>query len=195
MLRSKPRECKGCGETRPLFARGLCTYCYNKERVLKSYREARIPPSEPVSPPSGLRVPPKPKKPSQPLKSRSARTTVTDTFLQEYFGFKSQVDLFDHLWETRAHKCPYSGLSLAPFKDDPDMRRSCCAHILPKGKYPLFKLNEENVMLVHPIFHSIVDGGTLRDREQYPEWRWDKWDTHVIQMKVEYRSFQSTNLL
>ncbi|MFT7280504.1 MAG: hypothetical protein ACI9DM_000223, partial [Cyclobacteriaceae bacterium] len=39
----------------------------------------------------------------------------------------------------------------------------CYAHVLPKGSYPHLKLYADNIMLIHPEEHTIVDQGTARD--------------------------------
>jgi len=41
----------------------------------------------------------------------------------------------------------------------------CFAHILPKGKYTKFKLNPENILVVHPEVHHLIDAGTQDQRD------------------------------
>ena len=72
---------------------------------------------------------------------------------------------------------------------------SCFAHILPKSKYPYFKLNPKNVRVVFPEFHKIVDQGTMLDRVNHPSWRFELWDREKEQMKIEYNLFKKQNLL
>lgn len=120
---------------------------------------------------------------------------MTSRWLKQHWGFKSQVALFDYIWDTRKWVCPYTGKDLKGFADDRLMRRICCAHVLPKGKYPLFKLNSENVELVHPHFHQIVDNGTFDDRDKHLTWDFDAWDKKVEEMKVKYEMFKDKYLL
>lgn len=67
-------------------------------------------------------------------------------------------NLFDHVIATSNLKC-----SLRPHIDlrwmlnTDGMIYSCCAHILPKGKYPLFRLYRPNVVLIHVDRHHIWD--------------------------------------
>jgi len=128
------------------------------------------------------------------IRARKKNNTITDEWLQEHWGFKSQVDLFNHLWDSYPHYCWYTGKSLVKFRDNKDMRYRCCAHIIPKGKFPLFKLNEENVRLVHPDFHRIVDQGTQEERDDHPLWRFGFWDQEVERMKKEYEAFKKKYL-
>jgi hypothetical protein len=102
--------------------------------------------------------------------------------------------MFDYMWDNWVPVCAYTGKDLKSFRDDPDMRRRCCAHVLPKGKFPLFKLNIENMALVHPEFHRIVDQGTYKDRGKHPTWLWKVWDDRVDRMKVEYELFKEKHL-
>lgn len=72
---------------------------------------------------------------------------------------------------------------------------NCFAHILSKKQYPWFKLNPDNVEVVDPEFHRIIDQGSTKDRTQHPDWAWDEWDAKVIRMKEEYQNFKTKNLL
>lgn len=79
------------------------------------------------------------------------------------YGFTSQKDLFDWLWAQHDKKCPISKENLSKFEG----RRlywSCFAHILPKGLYTKYKLNPDNIMIVHPDVHTLYDQGTEEQR-------------------------------
>jgi hypothetical protein len=111
------------------------------------------------------------------------------------FGFKGEWDMFNKIWdEYPFHTCQFTGESLDKFYKT-DFWPNCFLHILPKGKYPLFKLNKFNVVLGHPDFHRIVDAGTLDDRLKHPQWDWGTWDKLVIKKKDEYAKFLKDNLL
>jgi hypothetical protein len=110
------------------------------------------------------------------------------------FGFKNELDMFEHIWEERPHKCEFTGESLERFYGT-EYWFSCFLHLLPKGRFPLFKLHSENVRLGFPLFHTIVDQGIKTDREKHPEWDWKLWDELVLQMKLEYIKFKKDNLL
>jgi hypothetical protein len=107
--------------------------------------------------------------------------------------------MFGWLWEDSKDEhgqviCKYTGKRLNMYLAGM-LYWNCFAHVLSKKQYPWFKLNPANVEIVEPEFHRIIDQGTLKERTEHPEWRWDLWDTKVIQMKEEYRKFKQENLL
>jgi hypothetical protein len=115
------------------------------------------------------------------------------------FGFDSQMELFLWLWNEAKDQdcdvyCKYTGEKLNRFYRT-NTFWNCFAHILPKFTYRYFKLNPSNVRVVYPTFHRIVDQGTLEERKQHPEWKWDLWDSEVLEMKREYQRFKKENLL
>ena len=110
------------------------------------------------------------------------------------FGFKGEAEMFEKIWDERKHICEFTGENLDQFYETP-FWYSCFAHILPKGRFPLFKLNAKNIRLVYPEFHTIIDQGTKADRLKHPEWDFKFWDELVYQMKNEYLKFQKENHL
>ena len=110
------------------------------------------------------------------------------------FGFKGELDMFNHIWEERSHICEFTGEDLERFYGT-DLWFSCFLHVLPKGRFPLFKLNSMNVRLGFPLFHQVVDSGTEEDRLLYPQWNFKKWDKLTQEMKEEYLQFKRDNLL
>ena len=66
--------------------------------------------------------------------------------------FKNQHDLFDHLWNTREHISELSGKPLLPKTDYRWIWQFL--HCLPKGTYPKYKLNPENIILALPDEHT-----------------------------------------
>jgi len=59
--------------------------------------------------------------------------------------FKNQKEMFNYIWETREHKSELSGLPLLP-KGHFQWHWQFL-HVLPKGTYPKWKLNPDNVLL------------------------------------------------
>lgn len=110
------------------------------------------------------------------------------------FGYSSERSMFDDIWDTRSHTCQFTGESLDRFYGT-DFWYWCFLHVLPKGRFPLFKLNSENIRLGFPDFHTIIDQGTDADRLKHPTWDFDFWDELVQQMKSEYIKFMKQNLL
>ena len=115
------------------------------------------------------------------------------------FGYGNQVIMFQNLWsEAKNNKaeviCPFSGQDITMYRSG-QIWFNCFAHILPKKNYPYFKLNPENVRVVSPDFHKIIDQGTFADRQRHPEWKWDEGDALVEKMKIAYQEYKKLNLL
>jgi hypothetical protein len=66
--------------------------------------------------------------------------------------FKNQKQMFDWIWENRRHVSELSGNILLS-KTHPKWHFQM-AHILPKGNYPKWKLNPDNIMLMLPEEHE-----------------------------------------
>lgn len=61
-------------------------------------------------------------------------------------NFKNQSELFEYIWETRPHVSEISGKPLVP--KGHMMWHWQLAHVLPKGAYPKYRLNPDNIMLM-----------------------------------------------
>lgn len=69
--------------------------------------------------------------------------------------FKSKKELYRYVWENRPHVSEVSGKPLFPpnhFKFHWQF-----AHILNHGRYPKYKFNPENIMLMLPDEHEKQD--------------------------------------
>lgn len=77
-------------------------------------------------------------------------------------GFKSQVELFKHIWEDRIHTCYVTGEDLDKY-NTPVHFLSIFAHVLSKAKakHPEFKLYSNNLVMVTPRVHELFDKGSL----------------------------------
>jgi hypothetical protein len=129
---------------------------------------------------------------------RTKRSPSKNTYTPR-FPFESQPDLFAYLWRKAKTfhgevYCKYTGEKLNDYFGT-DLWLSCFAHILSKKNYPYFKLNPDNVEVVLPEFHRIIDQGTYHDRDKHPKWKWDDWDRKAGQLKAEYIIFKKENLL
>ncbi len=120
--------------------------------------------------------------------------------LKRQWGYASQPKMFEALWETALKEgkgkviCPFTNINLTSYAERDMSYYLCCfAHILPKGKYPLWKLNPNNVLIVAPLFHKIVDQGRSSDRLEYANWNWDGWDVLVELKKIEYKEWIKLN--
>lgn len=109
------------------------------------------------------------------------------------FGFSSQLEMmmFVVYVAPRPIICPISGHNITNyFKGEPGEWVSCCAHIIPKGKYPLFKLNPANIMLVHPDVHRLLDQGTELQRMS-TGWDFSPFYKRQEQLKLEYDKYKN----
>ena len=96
------------------------------------------------------------------------------------FGFSSQLEMFMSVvyLAPRPIICPVSGTNITKlFSGEPKEWISCCAHILAKGKFPLFKLNPANIILIDPKAHRLYDQGTEAQRIA------SGWDFSIIEQR------------
>jgi len=129
MITRKKKQCKSCGRTTYIFARGLCKYCYNKT--------------------------------SKGIKKTKKK-------VKKAYGFASEKELFLYLWERSDKKCMISGKTLKHFEGTPKFWHMF-AHILGKGAYPSYRLNPDNVWIVHPDVHDLYDnrGSDKQKKSEY----------------------------
>lgn len=66
--------------------------------------------------------------------------------------FKNQLQLFNHIWESRPNFSEISGKPLLP--KGHILWHHQFAHVLAKGHYPSYKLNADNIMLMLPEEHG-----------------------------------------
>lgn len=72
-----------------------------------------------------------------------------------------QLELFKEIWSERDHISFLSGKPLKYF----DVKYM--AHVLPKGKYTKYKYLKENIILLTPEEHNLLDQGTEKQRLEY----------------------------
>ncbi|MBN2617235.1 MAG: hypothetical protein JXR64_02860 [Spirochaetales bacterium] len=74
-----------------------------------------------------------------------------------------ELQLFELIWKERIHKSYLSGRKLEYFSV------SLFAHVLPKAqnKFPKWKLNPDNIILLTEYEHHLYDNGTMSQREAY----------------------------
>ena len=122
------------------------------------------------------------------VKAHKVHTGINDSKPETF----SQSELFKKIWETRPHYSELSGQPLDNIINIPYYWVWCFAHILPKGKYPMFKFEEENIVLVSPEEHRLIDFGTFDERmdynkkARYPA-NWDIFYQRKEYLKVKYQ--------
>jgi hypothetical protein len=88
----------------------------------------------------------------------------TRTSLNKLPKKTGEADLFNKIWNSRPHKSELSGISLERYEGT-EYFYWMFAHILDKKNYPLFRLEEENIMIVEPFNeHRLLDQGSSDQR-------------------------------
>ena len=158
------------------------TYYQTKPSVFVSYEKG----VKPIKSPKRYIIPKRKDNAQNGLKS-SVRTK---------WGYVSQPAMFEDMWSKALKEgkgkiiCPFTNKDLTHYADGQmSFWLACFAHVLNKKNYPFYKLNDANVRIVYPLFHTIVDAGRLSDRNEYPDWKWDIWDKLVEEKKAEYLIF------
>lgn len=79
-----------------------------------------------------------------------------------------EYNTFIEIWSERQH---ISFLTGEVIYENPGtlMFVNCFAHLLSKKNYPKFRLNKENIILLTPHQHFILDFGTESMRKKYEE--------------------------
>jgi hypothetical protein len=121
------------------------------------------------------------------IKRKSLKKALNDDIIS--FGFKDQVEMFNHIWETQPHICWLTKRPL-PKKDI-----RMFAHVLRKGTYTYFKLNPDNIRLLLPTIHDLVDNFKEEYRHQLPHIDFNNWFKLQEEMREEYKEFKERNLL
>jgi hypothetical protein len=161
-----PKQCSEPNCDGNVFAKNLCLYHQYKRKLgTKKKREGKY----------------------TRIKRKSLKKALNEDIIS--FGFKDQVELFNHIWETQSHVC---WLTKRPLPEK-DIRMF--AHVLRKRKYTYFKLNPDNIRLLLPTIHDLVDNFKEEYREQLPHIDFDSWFNLQDEMKIKYEEFKSKNLL
>jgi hypothetical protein len=106
------------------------------------------------------------------------------------YGFTTLPELFSYCYyhAPRPIICPVSGEDITSlFSQDFDVWKCCCAHVLSRYKYPRWRLNPHNIVLLFPRAHALIDQGTEAQRQKYPDWNWNYFYELQKQLKDEYQ--------
>lgn len=133
---------------------------------------------------------PKPKKEKKPLKRSAIKKKFKVTGEGETFS-----TVLDNLSDMEETKCFVCGIPIAL------VTHNNFAHVLSKGKYPLFRLEPENIRL---LCHRIIaddDGGQgchfawdFKPRSELIGEGWDKMKELEAELKQHYAFVESTRL-
>lgn len=98
--------------------------------------------------------------------------------------------MFLEKWNLSDKRSEISGKDLSHIEVGSNMWRRCMAHVLPKGKYPLYRTYIENMMLLDPEEHQLVDQGTEEQRKAYknthPFVKWEIFYSKQEELKRKY---------
>ena len=102
----------------------------------------------------------------------------------------SLYGLFREIFDEREH---VSFLSGRPLYANVDVSIWLCyfAHVLSRKMYPKFIIKKENIVLLTPEEHSLLDQGTEQKRKEYAEkyhCDWNKIYTLQDELKKEYET-------
>lgn len=84
------------------------------------------------------------------------------------FNVSSELDLYFKIWQSRTQRSYLSNQRLN-FAERSEFWYNCFAHLLSKSqsKYPKFKLYSQNIVLLTPEEHHLLDHGTEKQRQDY----------------------------
>ena len=85
---------------------------------------------------------------------------MDDIYLFYSYNKKAMKEMFQEIWKNRAHKSEVSGTYLGS-----ELLSIYFHHILPKSKYPLFALDEENIILLTGDEHTNVENDIYKYEE------------------------------
>jgi len=100
---------------------------------------------------------------------------------------------FDAIWSHREHISFLTNLPLDIYESS-SLYLNMFAHVLPKGKYGKWRLEDKNIVLLSPKEHFLFDNGTKKLREEYAKkmatqgypCRWETLYDLVEKFKKDY---------
>lgn len=97
-----------------------------------------------------------------------------------------EFDLFCEIWDERDRVSFVSGKALHDFRET-KLFVSCFAHILSKGAFPKFRLNRDNIVLLTPHEHHLLDFGSETMRTNYGIQNNCSWDS-LYELKEQLKN-------
>lgn len=91
-----------------------------------------------------------------------------------------EAELFREIWNERERVSFLSGDELK-YVEGSEFWWNLFAHVLPKGKFPHFRLNKDNIVLLTPHEHHLLDHSTEARRQSYS----DNWEmVYLLEAKL-----------
>jgi len=126
----------------------------------------------------------------KPIRKVSDRERHIPKGPEVFTKYNNQNELFRHIWMNRPHVSELSNHDIHDHRKT-DFWYNLFAHILPKGDFPLFRLKEENIVLLTPYEHTLLDHGTKAQRDKYSS-QWGALKTTAERLHEEYRKLDPT---
>lgn len=104
-------------------------------------------------------------------------------FLGEDF---SEADMYRDIWSARPHVSFLSGKNLDEWHGT-QRWYSLFAHVLNKGHYTKYKFYQNNIILLTPLEHTLLDHGTQDQRDNYAKKNGCDWGV-IYELKERLRS-------
>ena len=164
-------------DDRPVFALQFCKWCWAKEHG-KPIKKAII----------------KPKRYNcSKIVKNNSKVLKRNIDKYSLWGFDSEKEMFEHIWNTMPHISFLSGDKLVD-KDSPFYYNQF-AHVLSKAqnKYYKFKLNPKNIVMLTAREHLAYDFGTEIQRERLAEEKGFSWSKITLlqeELKLEYQQLK-----
>jgi len=108
------------------------------------------------------------------------------------FGVTTLPELFAYVayHAQRPIVCPVSAEDITHlFLQEFDVWKCCCAHVLSRQKYPLWRLNPYNIILLSPRVHRLYDQGTELQRQKHADWNWQYLYDLKDRLRAEYEVY------
>ncbi len=106
-------------------------------------------------------------------------------------GYKAEAEVFRIIWEGRERVSFLTGDRLEKYTDTSQWY-NLFAHVLSKAqnKYPKYRVNPKNIVMLTPHEHGLFDHGTVRQRQKYADETgcdWNKLFEFKEELKNEYK--------
>lgn len=116
------------------------------------------------------------------------------------FGFKTQVQMFEYIHDSEIEKngcltCFVTGQPILNIEKFSSLWFCLFAHVIRKSDATYWKLNPDNIRILLPSIHTLVDNFVEDHRRDYPNVDFDKWFNLQDQMKEDYKEFKTKLLL
>lgn len=101
----------------------------------------------------------------QPVKGPRTNKKVAENLSKKAKTIKRKItgelSVFREIWDERPRVCEVTGTPIKEFSV------WCFAHLINKNRYSRYRLRKDNISLVQPWVHTIIDTGDTSKLEKY----------------------------